>query len=1092
MHSPAASCHGQPNPLRWQIGCRSWLLPLAVLLAPTAHGQATKPPAAGQPLHVITTVAPAPPAKASPVFIQTNVMPRRTAEDDCIPGINDGDPASWILTDRCNDPKMLAVLQALVNLQRKAMREQSSRYPHLTQLEKYNDHLLLQLTELKRTVQTIRNFVTPGDVVPGGNRAAQALEHGDPLPAIELLGKMSNGPETAHVMRQQASLLRLVDLPRALEAYEKLAKVNENDYVILRSCGDLEYFVGNIAQSLQWHQKLEAWLRQSSLAAPENTILQNALLTQYDMIANLEYETGNKEAAIENWNRAIPILEKQLATTAGNVRRQIRLASLHARKGISLGQLGRDKEALVAQDNALAIRQKLLQATPASTARQNDVVNSLVNLGEVHIRLEQYGEALETYRKALALQQQMQPASGSTFMADIANSHSRIGELHGLLKLAPADAMASYQNALSLQLKLVAQQGSNTNWQRDLAITHHFIADLQRKQQQYAEAMASYQAALAIERKLIEQDASVNLWQHDLANTWARIAELQKLQEQKTAALASYRIELAIRQRLHARVPDNLLWRHELAATQDSIGEKLMELGQNEEALKPYQAALALRQQLPGSVTVIKLRAQAASWARLATVQYRLGQWEASLQSNQAELDLRRQVVKLAPDEPVWQRELALMGLFIGDLQQILNHPDEALRQYRDAVSQLGKLAAASPPPDDKQSELAIGHGKIGKLLQKMDNFPAANEAFQAALAISRPLAAKHPENREMQSSLASDLSYLANLTFRQGKIADALKTYQSSLSILVRLNLAEPRQVRWKTYIATLYMRVGDCQTALGSDIEALSNYNAALIWQQQVSSEQAGAEAQIDLCNNHVRIGDMQARLGYTDAALQSFQTAQSILQPVLAGEPGSASLQRSMSTILLRLGDTLGDMKNFVAAESHLQQALQMRQKLAQAQPDDGQLQINVATVHASLGIVREVQNQAEQAIAQFQLAQAISDQLVAKDPKGVSWQLASAGFGGRIANVDGGNLSLAARKDLLQESIRRIRRLQRQQTLPDWANNQLTQLEKKLDQLNHPERARTAAATAATTNTPDTDDAPGSGAGDSTPAAPATPN
>lgn len=1086
----AAPCHGQPGHLRWHACCSTLMLAVAVLLAPKAHGEAAKAASAGQPIHVITTVAPpAPQAKPSPVAYQTSVAPRRTAEDDCIPGVNESDPTSWTLIDRCNDPKMLGVLQALVNLQRKAMREQSSRYPRLSQLEQYNDHLLLQLAELKRTVQTVRNFVTSGDVVPGGNRAAQALEQGDPLPAITLLGEMANGPATAHVMRQQASLLRLVDLARALETYEKLAKLSEgeNDYVVLRNCGDLAYFSGKLTHSMLWHQKLEVWLRRAIDANPESAILQNAMLNQYDMIATLQYEAGFKEAAIENWKHAILILEKQLATTPEHVRRQLRLASLHARKGISLGQLGRDKEALVAYGNALVIRQKLLQTTPASTARQNDVVITLINLGEVHIRLEQYAEALEIYRKALALQQQMQTTPVSTLMAGIANSHSRIGELHGLLKHAPADAMTSFQAALSLQLKLVAQQAGNTSWQRDLAITHHFIADLQRKQQQYKEAMTNYQAALVIERKLIEQDASVNQWQHDMANTLSRIAEVQKLQDQKTTALASYRTELAIRQRLHARAPDNLLWQHELAANQDAIGETLTLLGQYEEALKPYQAALALRQKLPGDETVIKLRMQAASWVKLAAIQYRLGQWEAALQSNEAELGLRRKVLQLAPDEPAWQRELALMGLFIGDLQQILNHPDEALRQYREAVSQLGKLAAASSSVSDAmQSELAVGHGKIGKLLQKMDNFPAANEAFQAALAISRPLAAKHPENREMQNSLAADIAYLGNLAFQQGQISEALKHYQSSLSILVKLNLAEPKQVRWKNHMATLYMRIGDCQTALGSDIDALSNYNAALVWQQQVSSELPGAEAQVDLCNNHVRIGDMQARLGYTDATLQSFQTAHAILQPVLAREPESASLQRSMSTILLRLGDALGDMKNFAAAESHMQQALQMRQKLALAEPKDGQLQINVANTYASLAIVHEVQKHAEQAIAQLRLAQAISDQLVAKEPKNVQWQLSSAGIAGRIASVDGSSLSLPARKDLLQESIRRIKRLQQQQTLPGWASSQLSQLEKKLDDLNHPERARAAAATAATAGSPGTDVTPGSG--DSTPATP----
>lgn len=1061
----------------------AWLALLLICSLPLSHTALAQENRLPSPPPVITHGAPVMVAPPAP----------RLPSADCVPELNLNQPSSWRLTDSCSDPQIHGILQQLLNQQRTRDREQSQRYPRLIVSESQNEQLYWQLPDLTRGVRAIMQMAKLPQASEAETQAASALAAGKPELAIAVLGKMATGTWAARLLRQQAALQRTIDLTKALALAEQAAALDEGHQFNLRNLANWAEMAGNLSRALDWHRMVARRLDSDLRLKPDNTSLLWSISHQAGIMANLEYELHHTEESLKHLQRSTEALRTMQKKSPQDVNLKRYLASGENKVGNMLASLARHEEALKPYRSALMARQQILALTPDLSRPKRDVVVSLINLAAARTTLEQYADALELYRQALPLQLSLQAttAANADWDADLANTYNRIGELGNLLKQPASEVMASHVAARTLLSALLASAdkadtATITARQRDLVMTQQFIGDLHRKQNQYTDAMASYQAALAIARKLIEQDASVNLWQHDLANTWSRMAELQKLQAQPDAALASYRIELAIRQRLHTRAPDNLLWGHELATTQDSIGEKLTELGQNQEALKAYQAALTLRQKLPGSETVIKLRMQAASWAKLAAAQYRLGQWEASLQSNEAELGLRRKVVQLAPNEPAWQREVALMGLFIGDLQQILNRPDDALRQYRDSISQLGGLAGASPASDARQSELAISHGKVGKLLQKMDNFPAANEAFQAALAISRPLAAKHPENREMQSSLAADISYLGNLAFQQGQISEALKHYQSSLSILVKLNLAEPKQVRWKNHMATLYMRIGDCQTALGSDIDALSNFNAALVWQQQVSSELPGAEAQVDLSNNHVRIGDMQTRLGYTDATLQSFQTAHAILQPVLAREPESASLQRSMSTILLRIGDALGDMKNFAAAESHMQQALQMRQKLAQATPQDGQLQINVATVHGSLGMMQEAQNHPEQAITQFRLAQAISDQLVAKEPKNVQWQLASAGFAGRIASVDGGYLSLPARKDLLQESIRRIKRLQQQQSLPGWASSQLSQLEKKLDDLNHPERARAAAATAATAGSPGTDVTPGSG--DSTPATP----
>ena len=163
----------------------------------------------------------------------------------------------------------------------------------------------------------------------------------------------------------------------------------------------------------------------------------------------------------------------------------------------------------------------------------------------------------------------------------------------GDLRLALGDSSAairSYQAGMAIAQKLAASDPSNSEWQRDLSVSHNRIGDTQRAQGDLAGALKSYQADMAIAQKLAASDASNRQWQRDLSVSHNKIGNTQSAQNDLAGALTSYQAGMAIRQKLAASDPSNSQWQTDVAqsawkigtlkGSQQSIGERRAVLAQ--------------------------------------------------------------------------------------------------------------------------------------------------------------------------------------------------------------------------------------------------------------------------------------------------------------------------------------------------------------------------------------------------------------------------------------------------------------------------------------------------------------------------------
>ncbi|WP_374262655.1 SUMF1/EgtB/PvdO family nonheme iron enzyme, partial [Zoogloea sp.] len=116
-----------------------------------------------------------------------------------------------------------------------------------------------------------------------------------------------------------------------------------------------------------------------------------------------------------------------------------------------------------------------------------------------------------------------------------------------------------------------ARDAANTEWQRDLSVSHGNIGDVLQAQGDGPGALAAYRNSHAIAEALAARDPANTEWQRDLSVSHNKIGDVLGAQGDGPGALAAYRNSLAIFEALAARDPANTEWQRDLSVSHDRI-----------------------------------------------------------------------------------------------------------------------------------------------------------------------------------------------------------------------------------------------------------------------------------------------------------------------------------------------------------------------------------------------------------------------------------------------------------------------------------------------------------------------------------------
>lgn len=221
----------------------------------------------------------------------------------------------------------------------------------------------------------------------------------------------------------------------------------------------------------------------------------------------------------------------------------------------------------------------------AYAAKRNDKVNmayGLINEGNIHIELGDYGKALDNYRRALALQQDI------NYTAGIAMSYNNIGFIY--------KDLGDYEKATANFL-FALREFEKQNDKQAIATTYNYLGAISLRQKNYPEAIDYQTRALAMQQSLQDKSA--------MGISYASLANIYGEQQQFEKAL-EYNLKA---QSLHQALQDD----RQLGLVKSSIAELYKRQQDYRKALPYHLEAIALYRKISNTRSLAAFYISAAS-----------------------------------------------------------------------------------------------------------------------------------------------------------------------------------------------------------------------------------------------------------------------------------------------------------------------------------------------------------------------------------------------------------------------------------------------------------------------------------------------
>ena len=553
------------------------------------------------------------------------------------------------------------------------------------------------------------------------------------------------------------------------EAGEETAEVCHE--ALIRAWPELKRWLDEEREFLLWRDRLRTHLDEYTKAPGEDALLRGVQLGE-----------------AQRWSGSALLSEQERAYIGRSAE-------------AALAQAEREKQAARQLSEALEIAQREGAAAEAARSKAQTLVDYLISDLRDHIApyvptaiREEINRRVSDYQNTIG------------YAGNASRERSRGVQLKNegdawLARGNLAAALESYQASHAIRQQLSERDPANTQWQRDLSLSHEKFGDVQARQGNLAAALAAYQASLAIRQQLSERDPASTEWQRDLSISHMRTGDVQTRQGNVAGALASYNASHAIRQQLSKRDPANTEWQRDLSVSHNKVGEVQARQGNLAATLASYQSGLAIAQQLSqrDPANTQWQRDLSVSQNKIGDMQASQGNLTAALASYQASLAVRQQLSQRDPAKTQWQRDLSVSHNKIGDVRARQGNLAAALAAYRASLAIRQQLSQRDPANTEWQRDLSVSHEKIGEMQARQGNLAAALAAYQASLAIRQQLSQCDPANTEWQRNLVVSGVRIASAHLELGNPAAARPHAETALKIAERLVLLDPTNAQWR-----------------------------------------------------------------------------------------------------------------------------------------------------------------------------------------------------------------------------------------------------------------------------------------------------
>jgi tetratricopeptide (TPR) repeat protein len=368
-----------------------------------------------------------------------------------------------------------------------------------------------------------------------------------------------------------------------------------------------------------------------------------AQLRLLDILSRSHLAVGDTHQALHVAEAGLGLASQLIALDQANDDWQKLLADAHTRVGAALRRRGNASQALVQFQSARSIAARLAATNPDNRKWQRDlalileiisdtlkaqgdlqgafaendasmaiysrlgsswdVANSLLRSGDIYWDKGDLSSALQSFRKALAIN--AGPAQESTpsiepernWKWSAALSYLRLGNALRI-KGDWDEAVMAYRQYMRISLELESRDPKNEIWQRHRARSHAMIGDALFAKGDHAGALREYESVRSGARHLLDKDPRNRLVHQELSESHRRIGDVLLAQANFDAALDHFEITLQSAIELARADNSNIVWQEDLAIAHERKGDALRGQGRLDAALTHYQAAVGIADNL--------------------------------------------------------------------------------------------------------------------------------------------------------------------------------------------------------------------------------------------------------------------------------------------------------------------------------------------------------------------------------------------------------------------------------------------------------------------------------------------------------------
>ena len=314
-------------------------------------------------------------------------------------------------------------------------------------------------------------------------------------------------------------------------------------------------------------------------------------------------------------------------------------------------------------------------------------------------------------------------------------------------------------------------------------------------------------------------------------------------------ALDEYTAYLTISEKLAVEHPSNLDYQRERAYGHGNVGTILEAEGRLTDALSHYDVALALKRDLLNHNPADNgLRADLAmATNKIGVAQYKLGDLTGARRRFEDEIAVHRQLLAVDAKQTRWQEREAVAHAYLARVLEDLGLPDDALRELHEELQIEQRLATIDPANASWARNRAVTTMRIGNATRLRGDASGALGYFAASETLFADLLKRDSARKSWQRDRAGMQTAYARALAAAGSTKAALAKAETARRALEALPLDD---LNTRVQLADNLVVDGDLQAAAGATVRAREFWNRA----DQLLSPMVAASGEPRLLDNRI----------------------------------------------------------------------------------------------------------------------------------------------------------------------------------------------------------------------------------------------